>query len=143
MASLFNFPHYFGFDPSITALNRCVERCWKDGIKFFSVYNPKEYDVEPVGLALSLDVIYHLIEDDVFELYMKHLFSSSNRYVIIYSTDYDEFTPFLHIKHRKFTEWIENNLPDWELIGYIENKYPEETDADFYVYRLTRRDDDE
>ena len=36
-------------------------------------------------LSLSLDVIYHLVEDRVFDLHMKTLFYSS-KYVIIFST---------------------------------------------------------
>ena len=38
-------------------------------------------------LALSLDVIYHLTEDTVFEAYMRHLFAAGSRFVIIYATD--------------------------------------------------------
>ena len=143
MAALLHFPKYVGLDPSETAIKLCIERCGEDVGKSFLVYPPGVFQDIPAGLTISLDVIYHLIEDDIFERYMQHLFSSSNRYVIIYSTDYDETTSSPHIKHRNFTDWIEDNLPTWGLIGYIENIYPEETDADFYVYRLKRRDDDE
>ena len=38
-------------------------------------------------LAISLDVVYHLIEDQVFEAYMKHLFAAGKRYVVVYSTN--------------------------------------------------------
>ena len=41
-------------------------------------------------LSLSLDVIYHLVEDDVFEYYMRTLFEASNGYVIIYASDSDD-----------------------------------------------------
>lgn len=41
-------------------------------------------------LALSLDVIYHLIEDEIFEKYMKDVFRASTKYVIIYSTDFEK-----------------------------------------------------
>ena len=35
-------------------------------------------------LALSLDVIYHLVEDTVYESYMGQLFDSATKYVIVY-----------------------------------------------------------
>lgn len=84
-------------------------------------------------LALSLDVIYHLVEDHIFELYMKHLFASAQKFVIIYSDDVDEPQRF-HEKHRCFTKWIRVNLPEWKLLKKIKNKYPEESRADFFIY---------
>jgi hypothetical protein len=39
---------------------------------------------------LSLDVIYHLVETEMFDLHMIHLFQSASRFVIIYSTNFDE-----------------------------------------------------
>lgn len=41
-------------------------------------------------LSLSLDVIYHLVEDEVFETYINTLFKSARRYVIIYSSNSDD-----------------------------------------------------
>ncbi len=137
IASKFNVPKYVGLDPSQTAIKMCIERCRKDVDKSFFVYPPGVLQDISAELTISLDVIYHLVEDDVFERHMKHLFSSSTRYVIIYSTDRDEITSSPHIRHRNFTDWIEDTLPDWVLTEYVNNKYPDETDADFYVY--TRR----
>src|SRR5215210_4430947 len=37
----------------------------------------EEYAGESAELALSLEVIYHLVEDEVFESYMRRLFGSS------------------------------------------------------------------
>ena len=74
-------------------------------------------------IVLSLDVIFHLIEDRIFETNMKHLFSVAQKYVIIYSSDTDKnlLTSDPHCKNRKFTKWVENNLPDWKLIKKIRN----------------------
>jgi hypothetical protein len=100
---------------------------------------------EMAELTLSLDVIYHLIEDNVFADYMNRLFSSSGKFVIIYSTNITEenfgIRTSAHVKHRKFSNWIESNIPEWQLLSYIPNKRPFITDtltgsyADFYVYK--------
>ena len=55
---------------------------------------------------------------------MKNLFDSSNRYVCIYSSNYNKPTDN-HVKHRKFTSWINKYLSiNWKLKEYIPNKYP-------------------
>ena len=64
---------------------------------------------------------------------MKNLFNSSNKYVIIYSSNYNN-KGMLHIKHRKFTDWIDKYMcKSWKIIKYIPNKYKEIT-ANFYFY---------
>jgi hypothetical protein len=138
---LFSFPKYLGLDVSPTAISRCRKLFRLDDSKTFKL--SKEYSGEKAELTLSLDVIFHLVEDDIFEEYMRRLFASSNRYVVIYSSDTDENTSEQgpHVKHRKFTEWIENNLINWRLIRHIPNKYPYKGDvkkgssADFYIYK--------
>ena len=82
-------------------------------------------------------MIYHLIEDDIFELYMKHLFSSSDKFVIIYSDDVD-INQRYHEKHKQFSKWVELNLPEWKLIKKIKNRYPNESCADFFIYKKQR-----
>ena len=94
-----------------------------------------------VDLSISLDVIYHLFEDNVFNLYMQNLFNSSNKYVCIYSSNIDmKWAP--HVRHRKFTDWIDKYLSNtWKIKEYIPNKYPFDPKkidstsfADFYIY---------
>ena len=99
------------------------------------------YANETAELTLSLDVIYHLIEDDVFFSYMKRLFDSSEKFVIIYSSNTDKQVKLQagHVKHRKFSKWIERK-PEWQLIQHIPNRYPytgndqEGSFAEFYIY---------
>lgn len=98
---------------------------------------------ERLELLLSIDVIYHLLEDDVFEEYMSNLFSISNKYVIIYSCDdYDNINNASHVKQRKFTEYVDNKYPQWSLFSFIKNEYPFDKNnpnitswSDFYIYR--------
>lgn len=139
--SLANYPKYLGFDVSNTAIDICRTKFKNDSSKSFNLVN--NYANEKSDLSISLDVIYHLIEDDVYHLYMKTLFSSSNRYVIIYSSNFfsDESDVSMeHVKHRKFTDWTDL-LQDWELVEKLDNIYPYNGDstvssfADFYVFK--------
>jgi len=139
--TLAKYPTYLGFDVSETAVSKCEELFGGDANKHFRLM--AEYKGERADVALSLDVIYHLIEDDVFQNYMRTLFESSNQYVIIYASDSDdnrgyEDTP--HIRHRKFTRWIRQHFPYWKLVEHIPNNYPYQGDymqgsfADFFFY---------
>ena len=50
----------------------------------------REFAGETADLALSLDVVFHLVEDEVFAQYMQTLIQAGNRYVIIYASDTDD-----------------------------------------------------
>lgn len=128
---LFTFPSYTGFDISEKAILRCKSIFARDKKKTFKLM--KEYNGEKAQLTLSLDVIYHLIEDEVYHEYMKRLFDSSAQYVIIYSSNTDEQSKVQmnHIKHRKFSDWIEQNRSNWKK---IKNISADDTFADFYIY---------
>ena len=136
---LFSFKNYTGFDVSDTVLNVCKNKF--QNIPQYKFKNISEYNNEKAELTLSLDVIYHLVEDNIYEQYMKQLFGAAEKYVIIYASNKDE-EQCIHVKHRKFTEWIEKNKPDWELLEFIPNKHPYSPDkniissfADFYIFK--------
>lgn len=137
---LSEYPSYVGFDISPKAVSMCIERFKNDDTKSFKLI--KDYYDEMADLALSLDVIYHLIEDRVFADYMHRLFDSANRFVIIYSseTDKNPSNSVEHVKHRKFSNWIDKNRPKWKLLRHIPNRYPFDpatntgTFADFFIY---------
>jgi len=136
------YPKYIGYDVSEEALRLCRSKFNEDKTKAFKHLN--SFATDRADLSLSLDVIYHLIEDDVFEVHMNQLFSVSDKYVIIYSsnTNQQQNLQAPHVKHRKFTEWTER-LDNWELIEIKKNKYPfdgnteKSSFADFYVFKNT------
>lgn len=137
-----NYSKYTGFDISATALEICKSIFHGDQTKEFKLTD--DYANEKADLTLSLDVIFHLVEDKVFHDYMTRLFDSSLNFVIIYSsnTDQNPKKPSPHVKHRKFTDWAEKNAKHFKLINMIKNKFPfDGTDntsfADFYIYRRT------
>jgi len=144
--SLADYPSYIGLEVSKTAIKLCKERFKNDETKRFFFYEPDCFvdrgSVFKAELALLLDVIYHLVEDRTFELYMNHLFSAAEKFVIIYSTDTDINRSFQasHVKHRNFSKWVKENLPGWNLLRRIPNECPFGIDkqaelyADFFVY---------
>lgn len=138
--SLFKIDDYVGLDIVEIAVIMCRKRFKGDETKNFFLYDPHSFGTENslgTELSLSLDVIYHLIENDIFELYMRHLFLVSNKFVIIYSSNNDNnsVSSAIHCKNREFSEWIKTNLPEWKLIKKIKNKYPHESNSNFYIYR--------
>jgi SAM-dependent methyltransferase len=123
------YPRYTGFDVSESAVALCREQFSTDPAKEFRLM--KDYRGEKADVALSLDVVYHLVEDSVFEKYMAVLFAASDRYVIIYSSNSDTQHGYEspHVKHRKFTDWISIHAPRWKLAEHHEGD-----SADFYIY---------
>lgn len=144
--SVANYPSYIGLDVSETAIKLCRERFRNDRTKSFFLYSPDcfvdMHSIFKAELALSLDVIYHLIEDRIFELHLNHLFSAAERFVIIYSSDTDTNNPYQapHVKHRHFSLWVKAHFQGWNLLQRIPNKYglknrkEPASCADFYIY---------
>jgi hypothetical protein len=145
--ALARYPQYIGLDVSATALARCLERFAADGSKSFFHYDSLAFQdrqhVFRAQLALSLDVIYHLIEDVIFTRYLSHLFAAAERYVIIYSNN-RERTQTYHERSREFTRFIADNVRGWQLQGEIPNPYPWDrrdpartSHASFFIYART------
>lgn len=133
----FQFPSYIGLDVSPTAIQKCKDIFKDDPAKSFFLYNDKTFagnaGTFKASLSLSLDVIYHLVEDEIFEAYMHHLFSASTGYVIIYAWDVAEGKKY-HVRHRNFTLWIENNIHGFQLTERIKSDIWDNF-CDFFIYR--------
>ena len=138
---LANYGNYIGFDVSSKAIDLCRVRFPnKPQFKFALT---SDYAGETADLAMSLDVIYHLVEDGVFHNYMQLLFDSSTQFVLLYSCN-AEMPQFnsAHVKTREFSDWIKRHRPDWQLVKHLPNKFPydignpgDTSFADFYLYR--------
>jgi hypothetical protein len=137
---LARYPEYIGVDISDTAIATTRSRFAGDGSKRFyqSSEIPKGIRAE---LSLSLDVVYHLVEDEVFDSYMRALFDAAKRFVIVYSSNTEARAPTPHVRHRRFTDWVARSRPDFSLKAHVPNAFPfDENDpdntsfADFYVF---------
>ena len=143
--SLLSIPQYMGFDVSETIVQKLRTLFSTDSTKTF--FHTSEFAEQKAQLVLSIDVLFHLVEDAVFENYMRSLFAAAAEHVIIYSSNSDtngQSAP--HVRHRKFTKWIAENIQGWECTGYIQNPYKKESSApdsddasfcDFFIYSKT------
>lgn len=126
LKNLRGFKHYTGYDPSEFIRNKCKIEFNSEKYNFVD----SVHDVPYSDLSFSLDVIYHLVEEEAFEDYMDALFTKS-KYVIIYSTNYSE-SPINHIRHRKFTEYVEKKYKNYEL---IETDFSFRNDCGMFLYK--------
>jgi hypothetical protein len=134
---LAEYPRYLGIDVAGLAIKRCIESFPDDPSKSFMTYDVGTFADRArflhADLALSLDVIFHLVEDDVYDAYMRALFNAADRFVIIYARDRDE-SPTLkrHVRWREFTPWIERNAAGWGLSRVEPGPHAEY--QDFHVF---------
>lgn len=135
--------NYCGIDVSETIINKNKIKFKDDNTKCFYMYD--DYNGQKFDLSLSLDVIYHLVEDDIFVDYMNKLFISSNNFVIIYSSNGDVLGELSqHIRDRIFTKWIDLNKPNFYLYKKIDNIFKYDSNikeintsiSDFYIYKI-------
>jgi len=129
---------YTGIDVSNTIIQKCIKKFENDNSKNF-ILNGNEIN-QSADLVISCDVIYHLIENDIYESYMKNMFKMASKYVIIYAYD-EDFSNNLakHNKFRKFTPYIKENFSEWKLVNHIPNidlstKIKNPNQNDFYIY---------
>ncbi len=143
--SLIKISSYIGLDVSQTAINQCTRLFHTDLTKSFFLYESgafkDNHHLFRSDAAISIDVIFHLVELPVYEKYLSDLFSSALKLVIIYGADLDYQPTTAHELYRKFTGYIELNFPGWQLDKVIKNKYPSKNYddsigslADFYFY---------
>jgi hypothetical protein len=128
---------YVGVDVAPAALARCAARFPNRRFVPYEISG----SLPRADLTLSLDVIYHLIEDAAFVTMMQRLFALATRYVIIYASNVDASWPVPHVRHREFTKHVGATEPDWRLLAHVLNPCPydsarpnETSFADFFIY---------
>jgi len=139
--ALADYPRYTGFDVSPGAIALCRRKFASDPTKEFHDLSGTQCDTVKADMAMSLDVIYHLVEDANYDLYMQRLARAGERFLCIYSSNVALPGHVPHIRHRRFTDWLEAHAPEWKLTQKIRNAYPhdpanpDETSwADFYFF---------
>ena len=103
---LARYHRYTGIDVSLRAIELCRKRFHGDVGKQFFHSSVPEANTTRVDMALSLDVIYHLVEDDVYETYMARRVAAAKKFTCIYSSNVARPAPAPHIRHRRFTDWL-------------------------------------
>jgi hypothetical protein len=147
---LAKYPMYIGLDVSKTAIIKCEKLFREDIKKSFFLYDPlaffdrnKFFQAE---LATSIDVLFHLVEDEIYFKYLDDLFGSAQRIVVIYSWNFTEGEEkfALHCLPRNFTKDVEKRIQGWKLSQIINNPYTlekygnkEGSYSNFYFYYKT------
>ena len=85
---LADYPSYVGVDVAPEAVNICRSKFAADTSKVFWGLDDLQDCGRHFDISLSIDVIFHLVEDDVFDYYMRKLCSLSRDLVVIYSSNY-------------------------------------------------------
>jgi len=131
---------YYGIDVSPTVINKCREKFSDQSSKFMLVSDFINLDAT-FDLSMSCDVIYHLIEEDVYKSYLDYLFNLSHRYILIYARNQTK----RHAEHVYFREFNDYFTKKYRccLIKKILNKYPQNilgmnndttSPSDFFLY---------
>lgn len=141
--SLFNVENYIGFDVSPTILDKCVDKFKNDPTKTFYLYthsNIANYVKSP-DLVLSLDVIFHLVEDHVYNTYISKLANSveKGKFLIVYSSNTNNNNSVApHVKHRTFAEDLIElgvDLIQFETNPYYNQDHKKGSFAHFFVFK--------
>lgn len=105
---------YTGIDVSPTILER-NRKLFRE----FTFASPDEALVPgrewTADLALSMDVLFHLPDDDDYFAYLNNLFNSATRFVLIYSTNHAGGRTARHVLRREFTPDVSKHFPEWNL----------------------------
>lgn len=105
------FDKYYGYDVSKTIRDICINR-YKGEDNYRFIDTPSKFI--KADLSMSLDVLYHIIEEKLYVEYLKTLFSIGE-YVLIYAVD-DNVSGAPHYKAREFTPYIKKTFPNFKLI---------------------------
>lgn len=142
-ASLLSIDTYIGVDISEDCIRWARDHLRKPNWTFEILDEYLLQDRERVELGLSLDVIYHLVEDTVYESYLGNLCRSASRFLIVYTSNVDSYDPAIpHVRHRAVVADIERLHPEWTLIRTVSNPFTMEHDssdqygsfADFHLF---------
>ena len=89
-------------------------------------------------MTMSLDVLYHLVDYNIWTTYLDNLFITSSNIVVIFASDIDVSPTARHVLFRRFTPYIEKHYKCWSIeprISEPSSVVSSRTTAQFYIYR--------
>lgn len=120
---------YLGIDVSRTIIGRIKVAFTNQPEKRFLLAS--EYTGRQADLAMSLDVIFHQVDDADYEQHLGLLFGSAQRFVLIHSSNHDGGRTAEHVHWRRFTPDVMAWHPQW----YLEDAPDDPEAVGFYLYR--------
>lgn len=121
--------HYTGVDVSHAAIAKISEQFPHHSFVLDFPYGKSTKWLRS-DMGLSFDVIFHLVNQSDFMIYMERLFTCSQKIILIHSTDHDGGRTTRHVLWRRFTPYVAETFPDWELLSRPDD--PEQ--LGFYTY---------
>ena len=142
---MINIDRYLGLDVSPDAIAKTTEMYKDDPTKTFRVYEPDSHtasELTQADLAISMDVILHLTEDERYEKYLVNLFASATRFVGIFNTATEEQLSTM-AKHNRFRDhrlWIraQATLIAEVNVDMLPDSYGYPLQTGFYYYEVTQ-----
>jgi hypothetical protein len=133
-ATMFSMPKFTGVDISENCIENCRKLIKKSDYNFITLdAYLADLSHQPNDLSLSLDVIYHLVEDEIYHQYLDNLFAGSSRFVLIYASDFDSYDPALpHVRHRPLLADIAGRIAGWQFVERTENPFEKPHDSSEY-----------
>lgn len=116
---------YLGLDVSHLIVHRLRQQF--PSLSFTLAQN---YSGQRADLALSLDVIFHQVNDLDYEVYLHRLFGSAERLVLAHTTDHDVGRTSRHVRWRNWTRDVAAWFGQWRLI----EQPGDPTRLGFYLY---------
>jgi SAM-dependent methyltransferase len=110
VASRLRVAEYVGYDPAPSALALC--RAAMPGRTFVG-----ELPAGPFDLVLSLDVMFHLVDDADYREHLAALFGAPEpwrRYSMVHGTNHEE-RGAAHVRHRR---WLDDLPPEWSVVAW-------------------------
>ena len=101
VARLIEAPRYVGVDVSPSAVAVSHMRADAPGRTWLTYDGVTSPELPPADLALSLDVIFHLIDDVLYRRHLELLFGSAPL-VCVHSSNRDEDAKVEHMRSREF-----------------------------------------
>jgi len=133
---------YSGVDVSRTTVARLRGRF--PGLRFVTYGGTVETfwatNTDAADVAMSLEVIFHLVDDSVFESYMDVLWQASSRYIVVFSsTTEDKRDPGRHVRHRNWLDWMrQRHRGEFFVLESDLLPLPEDSFSDWHVLEKTQ-----
>jgi len=106
-------PHYVGIDVAPSAIAKAVVTHGHS--RSFVLWRPGAPIEVHADLALSLDVVFHLVDDVEYRQHLAAVFGSADRLVAFHATNRPN--PEGAAPHMRHRVWIEDVPSGWELVA--------------------------
>ena len=130
-ASMLDIRSYLGVDISEDCIEWARKNIRKPNWRFETLAEYLGSEHEAAELGLSLDVIYHLVEDETYASYLQNLCDSASRFLLIYASNLDAYNPEVpHVRHRTVIADVERLHPQWGFVRTEQNPLAIDHDND-------------